>query len=320
MCFRFFKFIFLSVDHTYSNLEALRIPLNSQTIQQRQQGAYKLLTKTELNAVRVLIKESEEKGSLIRITPQLLAELDEIKDQTISTERFRDLAGVILQKLIEKLDSFSIAPDKTIVVLPWRSSLAFGLAFIDKGYKNFWHIGIYRDEETLMLHIYYKNDWDFPDNADYKNIKVVIADSMLATNGTIINIIELLKEKRIPLENIIVCNIVSAPEGLCLPQEGILEKYPQIRILTAALGDHINEKGRIVYENGVECIGDFGDRYIANNDWNEFSIIWEKAGLFTAQDSQAFANRMKQLQPASNRLVNLESLLTDNREKINSSL
>jgi len=279
--------------------DSLRVPCGNFL---RQKEAYEVLNEKKLEAIKIFIRESEARNALIQIGPEVSKEFAELGDKTITTERFRDLTQIISLRLIEELNSLGAAPDQTIVVLPWRAALAFGLTFLDKGYKNFWHIGLYRDEKTLKPSVYYKNSWDLPDNINYKNIKVVISDPMLATGGTIIDVIERVKEMGIPPENIIVCSIVSAPEGIGLPQEGLLRRYPQVRIVTTMLGDHLNEKGYIVYKNGVECIGDFGDRYFANDDWGALVARWEDAGLFTPKKSQAFANRMRQLESIKNQL------------------
>ena len=68
-------------------------------------------------------------------------------------------------------------------------------------------IGLYRDEKTLVPHEYYAK---FPDNI--KSSIVLLVDPMLATGGSAIDAIDLLKEKNV--KKIKFLCIIAAPEGL----------------------------------------------------------------------------------------------------------
>lgn len=106
------------------------------------------------------------------------------------------------------------------------------------------HIGLYRDEETLEPHEYFLK---LPEDIDQRQIFVV--DPMLATGGSAIAAIDLLK-KRGASNMKFVC-LVSAPAGV----KALQEAHPDIDIYTAALDDHLNEDGYI-----VPGLGDAGDR------------------------------------------------------------
>ena len=80
---------------------------------------------------------------------------------------------------------------------------------------------------------------------------IYITDPMLATGNSLLAAIELYANKGIPIKNIKCICIIAAPEGL----KNIYEKYPDIEIITAAVDDHLNEKGYI-----VPGMGDAGDR------------------------------------------------------------
>ncbi|MBE6778462.1 MAG: uracil phosphoribosyltransferase [Ruminococcaceae bacterium] len=106
------------------------------------------------------------------------------------------------------------------------------------------HIGMYRDEETLIPHPYYCK---LP--GDIEERDVVVLDPMLATGGSAVDAIDQIK-KRNPRSIKFMC-IIAAPEGLKL----LTEKHPDVQVYCASLDSHLNENGYI-----VPGLGDAGDR------------------------------------------------------------
>lgn len=106
------------------------------------------------------------------------------------------------------------------------------------------HIGMYRDEETFEPVNYF---FKVPSNIEKKT--VIILDPMLATGGSALDAIEVLKEKGV--KNIKFLSIISAPEGL----KRVQEKYPDIEIYTACIDEKLNSNKYI-----VPGLGDAGDR------------------------------------------------------------
>lgn len=106
------------------------------------------------------------------------------------------------------------------------------------------HIGMYRDEETFK-----PVDYFFKVPKDIENREVLILDPMLATGGSAIDAIELLKNKGV--KKIKFLCIISAPEGLKLVEE----KYPDVQIYTASIDERLNENKYI-----IPGLGDAGDR------------------------------------------------------------
>ncbi|CUA85831.1 MULTISPECIES: uracil phosphoribosyltransferase [Pseudidiomarina] len=105
-------------------------------------------------------------------------------------------------------------------------------------------VGLYRDEETLEPVPYFQKlvkDID-------QRIALVI-DPMLATGGTMVATIDMLKQKG--CEQIRVLVLVAAPEGV----DKVLEAHPDVHIYAAALDSHLNEHGYI-----VPGLGDAGDK------------------------------------------------------------
>ena len=72
---------------------------------------------------------------------------------------------------------------------------------------------------------------------------------MLATGGSALDAIELLKEKGV--KKIKFLSIISAPEGI----KAVEEKYPDVQIYTASIDEKLNEKAYI-----IPGLGDAGDR------------------------------------------------------------
>lgn len=106
------------------------------------------------------------------------------------------------------------------------------------------HVGVYRDEETLLPHEYFAK---FPDRLE--KAEVLILDPMLATGGSADAAIEIVKQRG--AKSIKLICLVGAPEGV----ELIKSKHPDVDIFLAALDEKLNEIGYI-----VPGLGDAGDR------------------------------------------------------------
>ena len=105
-------------------------------------------------------------------------------------------------------------------------------------------VGLYRDEETLQPVQYY-----FKAPEGLKDRTVIAVDPMLATGGTLIATIDLLKKKG--CRKIMGLFLVAAPEGI----KAVVEAHPDVDIFTAAIDDRLNEKGYI-----LPGLGDAGDK------------------------------------------------------------
>ena len=106
------------------------------------------------------------------------------------------------------------------------------------------HIGLYRDPETLKPGEYYCK---LP--ADSNEREVFVVDPMLATGGSAVAAIQMLKDKGV--KNIRFLCIIAAPEGV----EAMKKAHPDVDIYIGALDQHLNEHGYI-----VPGLGDAGDR------------------------------------------------------------
>ena len=106
------------------------------------------------------------------------------------------------------------------------------------------HVGMYRDEKTFKPNVYY-----FKVPKDISQREVLILDPMLATGGSGIDAIDLLKEKGV--KKIKFLCIIAAPEGIKKMQE----KHPDVQIYTTSIDEKLNENAYI-----IPGLGDAGDR------------------------------------------------------------
>ena len=106
------------------------------------------------------------------------------------------------------------------------------------------HIGMYRNEETFEPVNYF-----FKVPKDIEKREVIILDPMLATGGSAIDAIELLKSKGV--KKLKFLSIIGAPEGI----ERVEREHPDVQIYCAHIDDHLNENKYI-----VPGLGDAGDR------------------------------------------------------------
>lgn len=138
-----------------------------------------------------------------------------------------------------------------IVIVP---ILRAGLGMVD-GVRNMipeasvGFIGLYRNEETLEPVEYYAK---FPNGID--NSTIILVDPMLATGGSAIAAITMLKKRG--CSNITYAGLVGAPEGI----EALQKAHPDVDIYLAALDEKLNEVGYI-----VPGLGDCGDRLFGTN-------------------------------------------------------
>ncbi len=135
---------------------------------------------------------------------------------------------------------------KTVAIVP---ILRAGLGMVD-GLLNLiptakvGHIGLYRNEETLQPVEYYCK---LP--KDIEKRTVIITEPMLATGGSIIAGVNLLKSYGV--QDIKIMCLVTSKPGI----EEVYKHHPEIQIYTVAIDEKLNEIGYI-----TPGLGDAGDR------------------------------------------------------------
>ncbi|MDW6093598.1 uracil phosphoribosyltransferase [Vibrio rhizosphaerae] len=203
------------------------------------------------------MKVVEVKHPLVKHKLGLMREID------ISTKRFRELAtevgSLLTYEATADFETERVTIEgwngpvevdqlkgKKVTVVP---ILRAGLGMMDGVLEHIPSarisvVGIYRDEETLEPVPYF--------NKIASNIEeriALVVDPMLATGGSMIATIDLLKAQGCTQFKVLV--LVAAPEGITA-----LEKaHPDVELYTAAIDDHLNQQGYI-----VPGLGDAGDK------------------------------------------------------------
>jgi uracil phosphoribosyltransferase len=164
----------------------------------------------------------------------------------LMAEALRDLPTerAVVETPIEKAEGRRVARD--VVVVP---VLRAGLGMLDAVLEllpsaRVGHIGLQRNESTAVASQYYAK---LPDNLP--SSYVVLVDPMLATGGSAVAALDVLKKAG--AANIRIVCIVAAPEGI-----GLVEQlHPDVEIYTPVVDKGLNAKKFI-----VPGLGDFGDR------------------------------------------------------------
>lgn len=105
-------------------------------------------------------------------------------------------------------------------------------------------VGIQRNEETLQPESYYENII-----SDIESRTAIIIDPMLATGGTALATIDLLKASG--CKTIIALFLVAAPEGIKI----LKDAHPDVTLTIGMIDDRLNEQGYI-----LPGLGDAGDK------------------------------------------------------------
>jgi uracil phosphoribosyltransferase len=107
-----------------------------------------------------------------------------------------------------------------------------------------WHLGLYRDEETVEAISYYSK----LSAADPVEVAFVL-DPMIATGGTLIRTVGMLKEWGVDQINIL--SVIASEEGI----ENVHGVFPDTKIYVTAIDPDLNAQSFI-----VPGLGDAGDR------------------------------------------------------------
>lgn len=165
----------------------------------------------------------------------------------IAYEATRDLPleEVQIETPLTQTTSKEIAGKKLAVVPILRAGLGMDpgiLSLIPAAKVG--HIGLFRDHDTAKPITYYCK---FP--LDISERIAIILDPMLATGGSAVVAINLLKNANV--KQIKMMNIVAAPEGV----QAVWKAHPDVQIFCAALDEKLNEQKYI-----LPGLGDAGDR------------------------------------------------------------
>lgn len=195
--------------------------------------------------------------------PLVKHKLSMMRDHDISTKRFRELVSevgsLLTYEATADLETEKVTIDgwcgpveieqikgKKITVVP---ILRAGIGMMNGVLESIPSarisvVGIYRDEETLQPVPYFQK---LVSNIDER--MALIVDPMLATGGSMIATIDLLKKSG--CNSIKVLVLVAAPEGIAALEAA----HPDVELYTASIDQHLNDEGYI-----VPGLGDAGDK------------------------------------------------------------
>lgn len=195
--------------------------------------------------------------------PLIRHKLGLMRRADLSTKNFREMAQEIAALLTyEASKDLPLEPD---TVTAWSGELAVerlagkkvtvvpilraGIGMLDgvlsliPGAKVS-AVGIARNEETLQAQPYLER---LVSGLDQR--LALIVDPMLATGGSMVATIDMLKKAG--CRNVRALVLVAAPEGI----KAVQAAHPDVHIYTASIDSHLNENGYI-----IPGLGDAGDR------------------------------------------------------------
>jgi uracil phosphoribosyltransferase len=138
-------------------------------------------------------------------------------------------------------------PLAIVPILRAGLSLVEGIQSVLPLESAIYHVGLVRNEETLQPSSYLNK---LPDRISPET-RIIIAEPMLATGGTIMKTMSDLIDRGADPAAIRIIAIVVAPPAL----QQLSQAYPSLNIYAAAIDEHLNERGFI-----VPGLGDVGDR------------------------------------------------------------
>ncbi len=186
-----------------------------------------------------------------------------LRDENTGSKQFRELIEEITQLLmyeatrdlpmceVEVKTPITVTKSEVIAgrKMAFVPILRAGLGMVDGALAlvpaaRVGHIGLYRDPQSHEPVEYYNK---LP--ADISERDVFVLDPMLATGGSAIDAISIIKEQH-PRSVKFLC-IIAAPEGM----NALTEAHPDVQVFCASLDEKLNEKCYI-----VPGLGDAGDR------------------------------------------------------------
>lgn len=195
--------------------------------------------------------------------PLVRHKLGLLREKDISTKDFRELAAEV--GMLLAYEATRNLPTEKVTIETWSGPTAVdrikgkkitivpilraGLGMMD-GVLNALPsakvsvVGLYRDEKTLQPVTYFEKLVP-----DIRQRKAMILDPMLATGGTLIATIDMLKKAG--CQDIIGIFLVAAPEGI----ERLSQAHPDVDIYVAAVDERLNGDGYI-----LPGLGDAGDK------------------------------------------------------------
>jgi uracil phosphoribosyltransferase len=194
--------------------------------------------------------------------PLVAHKLTKLRDINTEPKKFRELTREIAALLAYEATQDLTTHPKTVTTPMGEANgvelsekiglipiLRAGLGMVDGIWElmpnaEVWHIGLYRDEDTLQPVEYYNK---LPVDPTVK--LCLVLDPMLATGGSAVATVDILKKWGV--KRIKFVGLLAAPEGIKAMQKA----HPEVPIHIAVIDERLNDIGYI-----VPGLGDAGDR------------------------------------------------------------
>ena len=196
--------------------------------------------------------------------PLLHHKLSILRDKNTGVKEFREIVGEIAALMCyeatrnlptEEVEietpiataKVKVLAGKKLAIVP---ILRAGLGMVDSMISlipsaKIGHMGLFRDPEThLPVEYYCKMPPDISER------QVFVVDPMLATGGSAVAAIDILK-KKYGCKSIVLMDILAAPEGI----QAVTEAHPDVDIFVTAVDEKLNDHKYI-----IPGLGDAGDR------------------------------------------------------------
>jgi uracil phosphoribosyltransferase len=194
--------------------------------------------------------------------PLVLDKLTRLRDRRTEAPEFRqlvsDLSQLLFYEASQDIDVTALEVETPLAkcaghairpTIGFMPILRAGLGMVEPilamlPTAQVWHLGLYRDHETLKPVTYYNKLPPQP------TVEVAfVLDPMLATGGSAVAAMDILK--RWGVQRIKFLGLIAAPEGV----ETLRKFHPEVPMHLGAIDSHLNERSYI-----VPGLGDAGDR------------------------------------------------------------
>ncbi len=217
----------------------------------------------QLHQKTVPVKQPAAKGGVHEVAHPLVEHhLVRLRDARTGPTEFRQLTGrlavLLAYEATKDLESEPIEVETPLDVAPGRRLkqriglvpiLRAGLGMVDPVLNlipsaEVWHLGVYRDESTLRPVEYY-NRFGASRPVDV----AMILDPMLATGGSALAALTILRDWKVPLMKLLA--VIASQDGI----RQVEKQFPETQIYVCAIDPKLDSRGFI-----VPGLGDAGDR------------------------------------------------------------
>lgn len=205
----------------------------------------------------------------------------------ITPTQFHAAANEVLDDMFKRVmnpeNGIIKDPQKAYIAFIWRAACVGIEAAHRAGFRRAIHIAMSRDHATAKSQVYFTGEsasQTLPPDAE-----VFGFDPMFATGGSMIDLVEHLKNMGVDPTRINLGAVFAVPEGLAR----VMDRYPDLHSVTVGrVESGLDSKA---YIKGMR-VGDFGDQ-VAGAFTEERVKSWNQMGMMTEKECRRFLERMR---------------------------